>query len=509
MSKITVKELQAITAADAGKTVRDDGGIVGRIRTGQRGVTISFRYEFKLDGKKGDHSIGTWPKKSLQEIRQERDRVRAIVVKGLSPTQAKRAERFERQKALESTLAQAEAERKTKLTVRDLFSDWIADGVARKDQNKELTRLFNRDVLPQIGDTELRRLTDKDLLSLLRKMLARGVVRQTVVAFDDITQMLNWGEQRQPWRGLLVDGNPAKLVDIEKLLPDDYAEERDRVLSPEELRELNLIFRSTTEAYDAAPAGSKYQAVRPLKKETTLAIWICLGTLCRIGELLMGEWKHVDLDARTWFIPRANVKGRRKQKQDHTVFLSDFALRQFAELHTLTGNSRWLFPSRSNFGEESHVCPKSVTKQIGDRQARFKKRTKALARRRNDDTLVLSKGVKGEWTPHDMRRTGATMMQQLHVPLDIIDRCQNHVLAGSKVRRHYLHYDYREEKLDAWNRLGMKLDAIMSAESHLSLGRPPSCHQGNAWPNPDGVQAAPNDRVLPPERNVSLETKSI
>lgn len=489
MRKITIKELQALTAADAGKAVRDEGGIVGRVRAGQRGVTVAFRYEFKLEGKKGDHSIGSWPKKSLQEIRLERDRVRAIVVKGLSPIQAKKAERFERQKALEATLAQAEAERKTKLTVRDLFNDWIADGVARKDQNKELIRLFNRDVLPQIGDTELRRLTDKDLLSLLRKMLARGVVRQTVVAFDDITQMLNWGEQRQPWRGLLVDGNPAKLVDIEKLLPDDYAEERDRVLSPEELRELDLIFRRTAEEYDAAPAGSKYQAIRPLKKETTLAIWICLGTLCRIGELLMGEWKHVDLDARTWFIPRANVKGRRKQKQDHIVFLSDFAHQQFVELHRLSGNSRWLFPSRPSFGEESHVCPKSVTKQIGDRQTSFKKRTKALSRRRNDDTLVLANGINGEWTPHDMRRTGATMMQQLHIPLDIIDRCQNHVLAGSKVRRHYLHYDYREEKTEAWQKLGTLIESILAFEkSTTTLISQERSNHGQEKDRPEYIQ---------------------
>jgi hypothetical protein len=78
-----------------------------------------------------------------------------------------------------------------------------------------------------------------------------------------------------------------------------------------------------------------------------------------------------------------------------------------------------------------------VSKQIGDRQYRFKQR-KALSNRRNDNSLVLSKGENGEWTPHDLRRTGATMMQALGVMPDVIDRCQNHVLAGSRVRRHYL-----------------------------------------------------------------------
>jgi integrase len=75
--------------------------------------------------------------------------------------------------------------------------------------------------------------------------------------------------------------------------------------------------------------------------------------------------------------------------------------------------------------------------------------------------LVLASGTNGKWTPHDLRRTGATMMQQMGISLDIIDRCQNHVLAGSKVRRHYLHHDYQEEKTEAWNKLGKMIEGIL------------------------------------------------
>lgn len=103
-----------------------------------------------------------------------------------------------------------------------------------------------------------------------------------------------------------------------------------------------------------------------------------------------------------------------------------------------------------------------MSKQVGDRQARFKNR-KALSRRRHDDTLVLADGQNGDWTPHDLRRTGATMMQALGVSLDVIDHCQNHVLAGSRVRRHYLHHDYAEEKKRAWSLLGDRLSAVLSS----------------------------------------------
>jgi len=175
--------------------------------------------------------------------------------------------------------------------------------------------------------------------------------------------------------------------------------------------------------------------------------------------LLQAEWKNVDLDRQTWFLPSENVKGTRGKKQDHHVFLSPFALHFFQELKTLTGNSEWCFPNKQDDG---HVDVKVVSKQVGDRQARFKNR-KALSRRRHDDTLVLADGQNGDWTPHDLRRTGATMMQALGVSLDVIDRCQNHVLAGSRVRRHYLHHDYAEEKKSAWNLLGDRLSAVLSS----------------------------------------------
>lgn len=81
---------------------------------------------------------------------------------------------------------------------------------------------------------------------------------------------------------------------------------------------------------------------------------------------------------------------------------------------------RLRFPNKHDDG---HVDVKVVSKQVGDRQARFKNR-KALSRRRHDDTLVLADGQNGDWTPHGLRRTGATMMQALEVSLDVIDRCQ-------------------------------------------------------------------------------------
>ncbi|BFN14827.1 tyrosine-type recombinase/integrase [Marinobacter sp. RI1] len=461
MAKLTVRQLESLTEADDGKTLREDGGIVGKVRAGVRGITVLFRYEFKLDGHKHDHRLGSWPKKSLAELRAERDVAKTTVAKGIDPTKANKAAKIEAQAAIAATIAEAERQATDNLTVADLFAEWVKDGVARQDGNAELKRTFNKDVLPKIGKKKIRELSEKDLLSVLRAVRARGLNRTVVILNNDMGQMLRWGEKRKPWRGLMVDGNPADLVDVEKLLDADYHEERDRILSADEIRELRDAFAKLESDYSELPAGEKYSGIRPVTTRVQCAIWLCLSTLCRIGELLKAEWKHVDLDAGTWFIPAENTKGKRGKRQDHHVFLSPFALSQFKQLHAETGDTPFCFPSKS---KTSHVCVKTVSKQIGDRQSQFKNRKKPLPGRQHNDTLVLAGGNNGEWTPHDLRRTGATMMQSLGVALDIIDRCQNHVMKG-KVRRHYLHHDYATEKAEAWRLLGERIEAILTADN--------------------------------------------
>jgi len=345
------------------------------------------------------------------------------------------------------------------LNFREMYKSWLADGVVRKDGNAEIRRSFEKDVLPSIGDIPVRDITEHELRALLRAMVERGVNRMSVCVYNDLVQLFSWAEARQPWRRLMVEGNPAVLLEIQKIVSPDYdmSDERTRVLMPADLRELRQIFMDMEKSYADAPPGSKYGVPRPFKKETQLALWICLSTMCRIGELLMTEWCEVDLVYGVWAIPVENVKGAKGKKQPQTVSLSKFALEQFKALHEITGNTPYCFPAKNNDG---HVNLKSVSKLVGDCQTQFKSRTKPLKNRRNDNSLVLNGGKDGEWTPHDLRRTGSTMLQAIGVPMNIIDRCQNHVLDGSRVRRSYMHHDYYDEKRDAWAKLGFQLESI-------------------------------------------------
>lgn len=471
MAKLTIKQLEALKPEQHGLTLREDGGLAGKVRAGSRGITVLFRYEFKMDGIKRDHRLGSWPKKSLADIRATRDELRISVAKGIDPTAAKQAAIIEAREAIAATIERASKEAAKNLTVADLYEEWLSDGVARQDGNAELKRSFAKDVLPVIGSTPMRSLTDKDLLKTLRLVKSRGVNRSVVILSKNLGQMLRWAEKRKPWRGLMVDGNPAELVDVRRLLDNDYQEERDRILSDSEITELHARFWKLQHDYAALPAGRKFSGIRPVNLRVQCAIWICFSTLSRIGELLKAKWQHVNFDEATWLIPAQSTKGRKGKRQAHRVFLSDLALTQFKRLHAETGDTPFCFPNNDGTGP---VDTKSVSKLVGDRQAKFKARSKPLAGRHHNDSLVLGNGASGEWTPHDLRRTGATMMQRLGISLDIIDRCQNHVLAGSKIRRHYLHHDYAEEKTDAWCRLGEAISILMVDATQL----PPHSYAG-------------------------------
>jgi integrase len=88
-------------------------------------------------------------------------------------------------------------------------------------------------------------------------------------------------------------------------------------------------------------------------------------------------------------------------------------------------------------------------------------------RSKQGNALVLFSGENTAWTAHDLRRSGATQMQALKVPLDVIDRCQNHKLKGSKSRRPYFHHEYAEEKREAWQLLGAWIEQVILAGDNV------------------------------------------
>ncbi len=438
MGKLSVRAIEAAKPKKAAYKLIDGDGLQLRVAT-DGDKTWLVRY--MIDGKERQYRL---PKNygantdeghlALADARYEAARIRALAREGID-FQVQQEE----SKAAETTKrAETEAEN---LTTQNLFDEWVIT-TDRKDKGAELQRLFARDVLPKVGTKALKSLTEKDMRSILDAVVNRGSDRMAVMLLSDLKQMFRWAEKRRPWKKL-IDDNPVEHLEAKRITSDDYdGAERTRTLSADEVKELA----------DKLPDAG-------LLKRTEICMWIMLSCCCRIGEVIKARWEHIDLDAGIWTIPKENAKN----KMAHTIYLSAFVLPHFLELKQVANKSAWCFPRDD---DETHVCIKSTTKQIRDRQKLSG--TKPMSNRsKKADALILS---SGDWVPHDLRRTGATMMQSLGVVPDVIERCLNHV-EPNKLRRTYQTYDYATEKREAWQLLGDRLALILSAPDNVIVLR--------------------------------------
>ncbi|NPT41257.1 tyrosine-type recombinase/integrase [Paraburkholderia sp. 1N] len=441
MPVLTVKGLQALKAENAGDRLPDGEGLYGlvRIRAEDR-VSVLFRWRFRHGGKLHDFNAGTWPGVALTQIRKNRDEAEQILSTGVNPNDhvkkrrlAAHAEVIRQAEEAKAKLAQAAAEADALRTVQDAFDTWKTSELSsRKDSGAELERAWKKDVLPSIGVKPLRDVTAGDVLAITDAIKLRGAARLARRTFGEVRQFIAWAARRD----LIAIDCTAKVKKSKEFQKDT---ERSRVLSEAEIKALAA----------ALPAAN-------LQDATRRAIMLMLSTLCRVGELSRAEWTNVDLEARRWRIPADHSKN----SKEHIVLLSDFAVQQFEALKTISGARRWCYPSPN---EEQHIDTKSIGKQIKDRQRAtpLKNRSSAV------NSLRMAGGL---WTPHDLRRSGATLMGELGIAGDVIEKCLNHTEENG-LKKIYQRQKLEPEQAAAWQVLGQRLALLVSPDTNVIVAK--------------------------------------
>ena len=437
MTNLSQKALEALKPGDIGSRLVDGGGLTGKVRERRVKIIVQFEYRYRSKDKIRQIVCGTWPDKSLKAIREKRDEYRTSVNNGDDPLDRNQAARLRKQVEAAEAVANEQARLtelqalKARIPVTDLFERWATvELIRRKDQGKEIRRMFEKDVLPLIGALAVEDVRKGHVTAVTDALLARGVTRMAKMIFSLIRQMFRFAVDRD-----IIEADPTAAIRKAKIGGKDV--ERDRVLSDDEIRALHRQIPS---------AG--------LLHTTEAALWLALATGCRIGELQRAEWQHVRLDAREWFIPADNSKNGRP----HTIHLSDFALRHFAALQAINGASQWCFPNRD---DSEHICVKTVTKQLGDRQ---RGDATPMSRRTPYTNALALPG--GKWTPHDLRRTAATLMTALGVLPEVAEKCLNHT-EESRVKRTYQRHSYDAEKREAWRLLGERLELLTRGDDNV------------------------------------------
>ncbi len=456
MALLTTKHLESLGKADKARKLSDGESMFGTVRVSSvsDAVSVDFEWRYRFENKIRQLRIGTWPKMSLAAIRKQRDVFKAQVqakdrkdpiAEKESDREAKRvadevakikreADAAEAMQTQQARLA-ASAAAQARMTVKELFGRWQQlDLRNRVNKGADVLRSFNADVFPVIGDMAAEDVRKAHIQNILDTMAARATDSRPMVSLRkktlaDMRQMFCWALERD-----YLPADPTAVIRKAKLGADT---ERDRVLTEAELIEL----------FAKLPESG-------LAETSRLALLIQLGAGSRIGETLLTHWAHVDFERRTWSIP-ADVA---KNGKTHTIALNDFTLAKFKALHALTGVTPWAFPNSTINGP---VCTKTITKQVGDRQ-RF---NKGVMRNRTQASHSLEL-TGGRWTPHDLRRTAATMMAQLGAMPDVIEKCLNHT-EPNKIKRIYQRASYEGAMREAWRLLGERLDLLASKPDNV------------------------------------------
>jgi len=444
VGKLTDTSIKNAKAGERDLQLSDGAGLVLRIGRGTGGKSFWYRY------KRGNSSkwirLGNYPALSLKEARVHAQTLDLKRKQGIDPIDEREAVAAKKEAESKATLAEA-AKEAARLTVNDLFKRWAAVDLARrKDGGAEVKRMFEKDVLPTLGSMAVEEVRKGHVTGVTDALLARGVTRMAKLIFSLIRQMFRFAVDRD-----IIEFEPTAAIRKAKIGGKDT--ERDRVLTDEEIKALTR---------QLPKAG--------LSEFAEAAVWLALSTCCRIGELMAARWEHVDFEHRTWRVPPENSKNGKA----HTIALSDFALAQFQSLLDATDEaaakareknskamrSLWVYPNRSGAGS---VCPKTITKQLGDRQRAGLPPMKGRARLELSSSLEL---IGGRWGPHDLRRTGATTMVALGVLPEVAERCLNHT-EQNRVKRTYQRHSYESEMREAWRVLGERLELLTSGADNV------------------------------------------
>ncbi len=441
MGRLTDLAIRAAKATSKDQFLSDGSGLYLRVTVHGARVWV-YRYKNKAGATRW-FDLGTYPAKLLTDARAEAANLKLKRRNGIDPIEERERELERQRQALAEEAEQLavrkrqaveeEATRNARISVRDLFDIWTQREISkRKDGGTQTLRAFTKDVFPTIGDLAAVDVRKGHIAAILDAVLARGGNgRMAACLLSDTRQMFKFAVDRD-----YVDADPTASIRRNRI---HKPTERERVLSTDEIRTLR----------DRLPQAG-------MAEQSQLALFAMLATCCRVGELCKANLSDINIDDRKWVIPAGNSKNAR----EHNVHLSDFAAGIFTALKARADElgSEWILPARNKTDENDKplpVCEKSLSKQVGDRQ---RPGMPAMSGRSPKvDALVLP---GGKWTPHDLRRTGATMMAGLGIAPSVIERCLNHV-EPNKMQRIYQRHDYAPEMQAAWDLLGERLALLL------------------------------------------------
>jgi integrase len=267
-----------------------------------------WRFDYRFLGKYKTLALGVFPDTTLAMARSKRAEARTLLASDKDPSVAKRK-------------AKANAKQNHDNTFQSVAQKWLETTASQRKAitDTKLKSWLSRDVLPQLGHRPISEIKTTDVLTVLRKMEARGVFDSVLRVKQIISRIMKFAVREG-----LVERDPT----YELQGPDTFK---------------SKPTKHHAAITDPKTFGGLLRAIAGYEGHFVIKAALRLSPLVfvRPGELRAMEWVEVDLENATWSIPGH----RMKMSNDHIVPLSTQAVGVLKQLRAITGDSKIVFPS--------------------------------------------------------------------------------------------------------------------------------------------------------------------
>lgn len=231
-----------------------------------------FRLDYKFNDKRRTLGIGVYPSISIKEARAEADKIRELLKQGIDP-------KFRNKKEEVLTI----------VTFSKIYYDWLeiaktkwtADSTLKKCQNA-----FNNNVLPFIGDKDMKNITRLDILAIIDSMQNRNIYTLTNKVLGYINGVFKYAVTYG-----YISHNIITDIDKKAVIKEHQVKHFSALTKPKDIKLL-------------------LQSIKDYKGDisTCYALLLAPYIFLRPGNLRSLEWSEIDFDNDIIEIPAHKMK---------------------------------------------------------------------------------------------------------------------------------------------------------------------------------------------------------
>lgn len=346
-----------------------------------------WRLKYRIAGREKLLALGVYPEISLSEARIKKEENRRKIREGIDPV-------------LEKKHIKSDLKEKHDNTFEKVALEWLekwSHGRTGRESSIRLSRL-KRHIFPHLDNTPIKDITTKQLIAVIKKIEDKGTLAEAKKTRGIVNLVFKYAVSTgRITHNIMADTVGAYKTATVNHFPHFTEKE----------------FREFLQNFDDLKGNIL----------TKLALKLLILTFLRSGAIRFARWEEFDFEKKEWRVPADHMK----MKRLHIVPLSKQSLEVLEEIKQLhNGNTRGLlFPSYTN--PSKPISDNTLSKALRDQ------------------------GYQGKATPHGMRATASTILNERGFESDVIEMQLAHC-ERNKVRESYNHAQYlpKRREIMAW-----------------------------------------------------------